>query len=164
MFCILLYISMQLNWLKDQLKMLGEKSFAQREQVKLWSPPKEMLLSFLCVRFLTNYDVIERKQHIVLTSSCVLNTTFWTGDQVIQSDFTCYGTKALIFPLTIKKVTFQTQNIFLVFEKYQVRCSFKDEKTFSNVIHWENWNKIDITCNDNIAGNGRIKVYQDIYG
>ena len=67
MFCILLYISMQLNWLKDRLKMLGEESFAQREQVKLWSQLKEMLLSFWRVRFLTNYDVIERKQHIDLT-------------------------------------------------------------------------------------------------
>ena len=30
--------------------------------------PKKMLLSFLCVRFLTNYEVRERKQHIEMTT------------------------------------------------------------------------------------------------
>ena len=34
-----IYISMRLNWLKDQLRMLSEESLAQRERVKLWSPP-----------------------------------------------------------------------------------------------------------------------------
>ena len=36
-------------------------------------------LLFSCVQFLTNYDVIKREQHIHLTISCVLNTTFWTA-------------------------------------------------------------------------------------
>ena len=34
----------------------------RREQVKFVAPPKEMLLAFLIVQFLTNYDVTNRKQ------------------------------------------------------------------------------------------------------
>ena len=52
----------------------------EREQVKFVAPPKEILLSFLCVQFLTNYDVRKRKQNIGLTKtnvvSCELKTNF----------------------------------------------------------------------------------------
>ena len=41
---IRMYILMWLNWLKDRLKMLGEDSFVQREQVKLLSHPKPILV------------------------------------------------------------------------------------------------------------------------
>ena len=34
----------------------------RRERVKCVAPPKEMLLSFSIVRFLTNYDITNRKQ------------------------------------------------------------------------------------------------------
>ena len=49
--------------------MLGEESFVQREQVKIAAPPQTNGTSISCVRFLTNYDVGERKQHIFVTIS-----------------------------------------------------------------------------------------------
>ena len=48
----------------------------KREQVKFVGPPKEILLSFSCVQFLTNHDVRKRKQHIGLTISCELKTAY----------------------------------------------------------------------------------------
>ena len=50
--------------------MLGEESFAQRERVKIVAPPQTNGTFISCVRFLTNYDVGERKQHISVTISC----------------------------------------------------------------------------------------------
>ena len=64
------YNAMWLNWLKDRLKMLGEESFAQREREKIVAHPQTNATSISCVRFLTNYDVGERKQHILVTISC----------------------------------------------------------------------------------------------
>ena len=61
---------MWLNRLKDRLKMLDEESFAQLEWVKIVAPPQTNATSILCVRFLTNYDIGERKQHIFVTISC----------------------------------------------------------------------------------------------
>ena len=57
--------------LKDRLKMLGEESFAQREQVKIAAPPQTNGTFISCVRFLTNFDVGERKHHILVTILCV---------------------------------------------------------------------------------------------
>ena len=47
-------IALWLNWLKDQLKMLGEESFNAKRASEIVVQPKEMLLSFSCVWFLTN--------------------------------------------------------------------------------------------------------------
>ena len=47
-----------------------------RERVKFVAPPKEMLLSFLCVQCLTNYDVTKRKHYIDLTILCALKQIF----------------------------------------------------------------------------------------
>ena len=52
------------------------QKFCAKRASEIVVPPKEMLLSFSCVRFLTNYDVRERKQHIDLTILCVLKTNF----------------------------------------------------------------------------------------
>ena len=58
---------------------VGWGKFCAKRASEIVVPPKEMLLSFSCVRFLTNYDVRERKQHIDLTILCVLKTNFWTA-------------------------------------------------------------------------------------
>ena len=58
---------------------VGWGKFCAKRASKIVVPPKEMLLSFACVRFLTNCDVRERKQHINLTILCVLKTNFWTA-------------------------------------------------------------------------------------
>ena len=47
---------------KPQISLLRAKR--KIEQVKFVASPKEMLISFSCVRFLTDYDVRKRKQHI----------------------------------------------------------------------------------------------------
>ena len=59
---------------KDRLKMyLPQNCFlcAKRKRgvVKFVAPPKEMLLSFSFVQFLTNYDVTNRKQQMELLNS-----------------------------------------------------------------------------------------------
>ena len=50
--------------------MLGEESFAQRERVKIVAPPQTYGTFISCERFLTNFDVGERKQHTFVTISC----------------------------------------------------------------------------------------------
>ena len=65
---------------KDRLKMYWPQIMLlcakrKRERVKFVAPPKEMLLSFSCVRQLTNYDV-RKKQLIGLTISCVQKQHF----------------------------------------------------------------------------------------
>ena len=52
----------------------------RREQVKFVAPPKEMLLSFLIVQFLTNYDIINRNQYMNLVYSSV-----WKGHKGSQN-------------------------------------------------------------------------------
>ena len=73
-----------LSIVKDRLKMYWPQirlpcAKRKRKWVKFVTPPKEMLLLFSCVRFLTNYDLRKRKQHIVLTISFVLKQKFWAG-------------------------------------------------------------------------------------
>ena len=46
---------------------------------KIVAPTKEMLLSFSCLGFLTNYDVRKRKQHFGLTILCILKWYFWVA-------------------------------------------------------------------------------------
>ena len=57
-----------------QIRLMCAKR--KRERVKFVAPPKEILHLFSCVRFLTNYDVRKRKQHIGVTISCELKTNF----------------------------------------------------------------------------------------
>ena len=46
-----------------KLDVFAKKTFfAQRERWKFVALPKEMLLSISIVQFLTNYDIIDRKQ------------------------------------------------------------------------------------------------------
>ena len=59
--------------------MLSEESFAQRERVKIVAPPQTNGTFISCVRFLTNYDVGERKQHILVAISCVRIPLFLTA-------------------------------------------------------------------------------------
>ena len=70
---------MWLNWLKDQLKMSGKESFAQREQVEIVAPPQQMVPSSHVYIFLTNYDVGERtmrKEKAFVTISCKRKMNF----------------------------------------------------------------------------------------
>ena len=62
------------NMYWPQIRLLCAKR--KWERVKFVTPRKEMLLSFSCVWFLTNYDVTKRKYYIHLTILCVLKQIF----------------------------------------------------------------------------------------
>ena len=97
--------------------MLGEESFAQRERVKIVAPPQTNGTFISCVRFLTNYDVGERKQHISVTISCERKQIFKAAIRKHETTWDTEGVIRIITPVLRSAVLMDVNAI----KNFQVR-------------------------------------------